>query len=66
MRMTDWQQFRMNSGSCVITSSVFPLAASFWRVAAKSNLNAAKEQCPLLTVLQAADGLASALLEVTK
>lgn len=33
---------------------------------AKSNLNIAKEQCPLLTVLQAADGLASALLEVTK
>ena len=30
---------------------------------AKSNLNVAKEQCPLLAVLQAADGLASALLE---
>lgn len=33
---------------------------------AKSNLNAAREQCPLLAVLQAADGLASSLLEVTK
>ena len=33
---------------------------------AKGNLNAAKEQCPLLTLLQASDGLASALLEVTK
>lgn len=33
---------------------------------AKANLNEAREQCPLLAVLQAADGLASALLEVTK
>ena len=33
---------------------------------AKSNLNVAKEQCPLLAVLQAADGLASALLEETR
>lgn len=33
---------------------------------AKSSLNAAKEQCPLLALLQAADGLASSLLEVTK
>lgn len=33
---------------------------------AKSNLNVAKEQCPLLAVLQAADGLASALLEEMK
>lgn len=39
---------------------------AFQSAEAKSNLNAAKEQCPLLTVLQAADGLASALLEVTK
>ena len=39
---------------------------AFQSAEAKSNLNAAKEQCPLLAVLQAADGLASALLEVTK
>ena len=39
---------------------------AFQSAEAKSNLNVAKEQCPLLTVLQAADGLASALLEVTK
>lgn len=38
----------------------------FQSAEAKSNLNAAKEQCPLLAVLQAADGLASSLLEVTK
>ena len=38
----------------------------FQSAEAKSNLNEAKEQCPLLAVLQAADGLASALLEVTK
>lgn len=39
---------------------------AFQSAEAKSNLNAAKEQCPLLTVLQAADGLASALLEETR
>lgn len=39
---------------------------AFQSAEAKSNLNAAKEQCPLLAVLQAADGLASSLLEVTK
>ena len=39
---------------------------AFQSAEAKSNLNAAKEQCPLLAVLQAADGLASALLEVAK
>jgi hypothetical protein len=39
---------------------------AFQSAEAKANLNAAKEQCPLLAVLQAADGLASALLEVTK
>ena len=33
---------------------------------AKANLNEAREQCPLLAVLQAADGLASALLEKKK
>lgn len=38
----------------------------FQSAEAKSNLNEAKEQCPLLAVLQAADGLASSLLEVTK
>lgn len=38
----------------------------FQSAEAKSNLNAAREQCPLLAVLQAADGLASSLLEVTK
>ena len=30
---------------------------------AKANLNAAKNQCPLLTIIQTADGLASAILE---
>lgn len=30
----------------------------------KSSLNAARERCPLLTVLQAADGLASGILEI--
>ena len=30
---------------------------------AKANLNAAKQQCPLLTIIQTADGLASAILE---
>ena len=39
---------------------------AFQSAEAKSNLNAAKEQCPLLAVLQAADGLASALLEETR
>jgi hypothetical protein len=39
---------------------------AFHSAEAKANLNAAKEQCPLLAVLQAADGLASSLLEVTK
>ncbi len=39
---------------------------AFQSAEAKSNLNAAKEQCPLLNVLQAADGLASSLLEETK
>ena len=39
---------------------------AFQSAEAKSNLNAAKEQCPLLSVLQAADGLASSLLEETK
>jgi hypothetical protein len=39
---------------------------AFQSAEAKSNLNTAKEQCPLLTVLQAADGLASALLEETR
>lgn len=39
---------------------------AFQSAEAKSNLNEAKEQCPLLAVLQAADGLASSLLEVTK
>lgn len=29
----------------------------------KANLNAAKEKCPLLTIIQCADGLASSLLE---
>ncbi len=33
---------------------------------AKANLNEAREQCPLLAVLQAADGLASAILEKSK
>lgn len=31
----------------------------------KSNINAAKEKCPLLAIVQAADGLASSILEVT-
>jgi hypothetical protein len=39
---------------------------AFQSAEAKANLNAAKEQCPLLAVLQAADGLASALLEKKK
>lgn len=39
---------------------------AFQSAEAKANLNEAREQCPLLAVLQAADGLASALLEVTK
>ncbi len=39
---------------------------AFQSTEAKSNLNAAKEQCPLLAILQAADGLASTLLEETK
>ena len=39
---------------------------AFQSAEAKANLNEAREQCPLLSVLQAADGLASALLEVTK
>ena len=39
---------------------------AFQSAEAKSNLNAAKEQSSLLTVLQAADGLASALLEETR
>ena len=30
---------------------------------AKANLSAAKDQCPLLTIIQTADGLASAILE---
>ena len=30
---------------------------------AKANLNEAKQQCPLLTIIQTADGLASAILE---
>lgn len=30
---------------------------------AKANLNAAKNKCPLLTIIQTADGLASAILE---
>lgn len=30
---------------------------------AKSNLNVAKERCPLLSLIQAADGLAANLLE---
>lgn len=30
----------------------------------KSSLNAARERCPLLTVLQAADGLASGIVEI--
>ena len=38
----------------------------FQSAEAKANLNIAKEQCPLLTLLQAADGLASAMMEVTK
>jgi hypothetical protein len=38
----------------------------FQSAEAKSNLNEARNQCPLLAVLQSADGLASALLEVTK
>ena len=39
---------------------------AFQSAEAKANLNAAKEQCPLLAVLQAADGLASSLLEKKK
>ena len=39
---------------------------AFQSAEAKANLNAAKEQCPLLAVLQAADGLASVLLEKKK
>ena len=33
---------------------------------AKSNLNAAKELSPLLTLIQTADGLSSAIIERTK
>ena len=39
---------------------------AFQSAEAKANLNEAREQCPLLAVLQAADGLASALLEETR
>ncbi len=39
---------------------------AFQSAEAKANLNEAREQCPLLAVLQAADGLASALLEKKK
>ena len=39
---------------------------AFQSAEAKANLNVAREQCPLLAVLQAADGLASALLEETR
>jgi hypothetical protein len=38
----------------------------FQSAEAKANLNEARNQCPLLAVLQSADGLASALLEETK
>lgn len=37
----------------------------FQSAEAKANLNEARNQCPLLAVLQSADGLASALLEKT-
>ena len=38
----------------------------FQSAEAKANLNEARNQCPLLALLQSADGLASALLEETK
>lgn len=36
---------------------------AFQSVEAKANLNTAKQICPLLTLIQVADGLASNLLE---
>jgi hypothetical protein len=36
---------------------------AFQNPEAKSNLNEAKNQCPLLSIVQSADGLASAILE---
>ena len=39
---------------------------AFQNPEAKGNLNMAKNQCPLLTIVQNADGIASALFEETR
>ena len=52
-----------DSGSLESTRLMHAWELPFQSYEAKSNLNVAKERCPLLSLVQAADGLAANLLE---
>lgn len=63
IRLLQWGLEMTNDEILAIRWHMDAWDLAFNSIEAKSNINAAKDQCPLLSVIKAADGLASFVLE---